>query len=53
MEYIEKFGWTVLPHPQYSPYLAPSDVHLFGPMKNELRGEHFPDSDADIAAVEM
>jgi hypothetical protein len=24
---VEKFGWTVLPHPPHSPDLAPSDFH--------------------------
>jgi histone-lysine N-methyltransferase SETMAR len=33
-EAITKFGWTVLPHPLYSPELAPSDFHLFGALKN-------------------
>jgi hypothetical protein len=28
-----KLKWDVLPHPPYSPDLAPSDYHLFGPMK--------------------
>jgi len=28
-EAITKFGRTVLPHPPYSPDLAPSDFHLF------------------------
>jgi hypothetical protein len=28
-----KLKWNVLPHPPYSPDLAPSDYHLFGPMK--------------------
>ena len=27
-------GWTVLPHPAYSPDLAPSDFHIFGPLKD-------------------
>jgi hypothetical protein len=26
-------GWEVLPHPPYSPDLAPSDYHLFGFVK--------------------
>ena len=30
LELIEYFGWEVVPHPPYSPYLAPSDYHLFG-----------------------
>jgi histone-lysine N-methyltransferase SETMAR len=28
-----KLKWDVLPHPLYSPDLAQSDYHLFGPMK--------------------
>jgi histone-lysine N-methyltransferase SETMAR len=28
-----KLKWNVLPHPTYSPDLAASDCHLFGPMK--------------------
>jgi transposase len=28
-----KLKWDVLPHPPYSPDLAPSDYNLFGPMK--------------------
>lgn len=46
-EAINKFGWTVLPHPPYSPDLAPSDFHLFGPLKKFLRGTHF-DNDEDV-----
>jgi hypothetical protein len=41
----------VLPHPPYSPDLAPSDFHLFGPMKGGLRGKQFPNTDAVIEAV--
>jgi hypothetical protein len=29
LEVITKFGWTVLPHPSYSPDLAASNFHLF------------------------
>jgi transposase len=31
----------MLPHPPYSPDLAPSDFHLFWPLKDALRGRHF------------
>jgi histone-lysine N-methyltransferase SETMAR len=35
--------WTVLPHPPYSPELAPSVFHLFGPLKDALGGRRFVD----------
>ena len=38
---ISKLGWEVLQHPPYSPDLATSDFHLFGPMKKFLAGHHF------------
>jgi histone-lysine N-methyltransferase SETMAR len=38
-------GWTVLPHPPYSPGLASFDFHLFGPLKDSLRGRRFADDD--------
>ena len=50
-ECVTKFGWTVLSHPPYSPDLAPSDFYLFGPLKDALRGQRFPDNNAVIAAV--
>jgi histone-lysine N-methyltransferase SETMAR len=31
-----------LEHPSYSPVLAPSDFHLFSPLKHHLSAEHFP-----------
>jgi hypothetical protein len=37
-------GWTVPPHPAYSPDLAPSHYHLFGPVKHALCGCHFEDN---------
>lgn len=41
MDTIKKLRWELLPHPPYSPDLAPSDYHLFGPLKKPLRGKHF------------
>jgi transposase len=38
-------SWVLLFHPPYSPDLAPSDYHLFEPLKNRLRGYHH-ESDA-------
>ena len=37
-ETIASIGWKTLPHPPYSPDLAPSDYHLFGPMKLHMKG---------------
>ena len=48
VEHVANLGWTVLPHPPYSPDLATSDFHLFGPMKDGLRGQHFRSNDAVI-----
>jgi histone-lysine N-methyltransferase SETMAR len=50
-ESIAKFGWSVLPHPPNSPDLAPSDFHLFGPLKDKQRGTRFGDDESVIRAV--
>jgi len=50
-EAIAKFGWTVFPHPPYSPDLAPLDFHLFGPLKDALRGTRFEDDESVTRAV--
>jgi histone-lysine N-methyltransferase SETMAR len=38
-EAITKLGWIVLPHPPYSPDLAPSDFHIFGALKDAISWE--------------
>jgi hypothetical protein len=43
---MQEQQWEVLEHPPYSPDLAPSDFHLFGPLKLLLSAEHFPDDEA-------
>ena len=44
-EAITSFEWITVSHPPYSPDLAPSDYHLFGTMKEELRGKHYTDDE--------
>ena len=39
--YLETFKWEVLPHPPYSPDIAPSDYHLFRSMMHGLSEQHF------------
>ena len=47
MEKIAKLGWTIMPHPPYSPDLAASDFFLFGHLKRHLRGKQF-ESDEEL-----
>lgn len=40
-EKIRQLGWEVLPHPSYSPDIAPSDYHLFRSLEHNLRNRIF------------
>jgi transposase len=42
---LKSWGWEILPHPPYSPDLAPSDFYLFPKMKKHLRGQRFHTSE--------
>ncbi|KAI6646056.1 Mariner transposase [Oopsacas minuta] len=43
MAAIDELGFECLPHPPYSPDLAPRDYWLFGEMQRPLRGKRFED----------
>ena len=38
---LREFRWEVIPHPPYSPDLAPSDFFLFPKLKESLKGTRF------------
>ena len=40
-EFLVKKNIPVLPHPPYSPDLAPFDFYLFSKLKSKLKGHHF------------
>jgi len=43
---LVQLGWDVLPHPPYSPDLAPSDYHLFRSLQNSLNEKNFDSLEA-------
>ena len=45
-EAMTRFRWTVLQHPPYSPDLAPSDYHMFGPLEKSVWGHHYASDEA-------
>jgi histone-lysine N-methyltransferase SETMAR len=51
LEAITELQWTVLPHPPYSPDLAPSNYHLFSPLKDAVRGKKFQGDEEVISEV--
>ncbi len=48
---INQLGWTQLPHPPYSPDLAPNDFWLYNRLKKNIRGIRFPTVNALKEAV--
>lgn len=45
LEKINELGWEVLPHPPYSPDIAPSDFHLFRSLQHFLCDKKFENLD--------
>lgn len=38
---LKEMNWEIMPHPPYSPDIAPSDYHLFRSLQNNLNGKKF------------
>ena len=47
----ETFGWKIIPHPPYSPDIAPTDFHLFRSMQNLLDGKEFENDEEVKSAI--
>ena len=52
MDAVERNGYELIPHPAYSPDLAPSDFFLFPNLKKDIRGLHFRSDEEFVTAVE-
>ena len=49
---VERNGYELIPHPAYSPDLAPSDFFLFPNLKKDIRGLHIRSDEEVVTAVE-
>ena len=49
---IQRLGFSVLPHPPYSPDLAPRNFHLFAKLKGHLNGQCFSCDEEVKSAVQ-
>ena len=52
VETLQPLNFEMLEHHPYSPDLALSEFHLFGPLKDTLRGRHFA-SDEQVKVVHV
>ena len=50
-DWFARYGWEILLHPPHSLDLAPSDYHLFGPLRCHLGGKKFEEDDDLIEEV--
>ncbi|XP_054152815.1 histone-lysine N-methyltransferase SETMAR-like [Oppia nitens] len=48
---LKDFGWKIIPHPPYSPDIAPSDYYLFRSMQHFLDGKKFKNREEVEVAV--
>ena len=52
MDAVVRNGFKLIPHPVYSPDLAPSNFFLFQNLKKDIRGCHFRSNEKVFTAVE-
>ena len=52
LDAVERNWYELIPHPAYSPDLAPSDFFLFPNLKKDIRGLHFRSDEEVEMAVE-
>ena len=52
MDAVERNWYELIPHPAYSPDLAPSYLFLLPNLKKDIRGLHFWSDEEVVAAVE-
>ena len=52
MDAVERNGYELIPHPAYSPDLAPSDYFLFPNLNKDIPGRHFRSNEEVVAAAE-
>ena len=52
MDTVERSGYELIPHPAYSPDLAPSDFFLFPNLKKDIRELHFRSDEEVVTAAE-
>ncbi|GFO17360.1 histone-lysine N-methyltransferase SETMAR [Plakobranchus ocellatus] len=50
-QWLQRYCWEILPHTAHSPDLAPSNFHLFGPLKHHLGGMAFETEDDLISEL--
>ena len=52
MDAVERNRYELIPHPAYSPDLAPTDFFLFQNLKKDIRGCHFQSDEEVVTAFE-
>ena len=53
MAKLHELHFELLPHPSYSPDLAPSDYWLFADLKGMLQGKSFSTNEEEILETEV